>query len=63
MVIDRFEGEFAAIVCKEKTYNIPRALLPEQAKEGDVLKILIDTEKTEKNEEEIKQLMDDVWAD
>ena len=63
MLIDRFEDEFAVIEYDGKTYDVPRALLPEKAKEGDVLKILIDVAKTEKNAEEIKQLMDDVWAD
>lgn len=63
MVIDRFEGNFAVIICEGATYDIPRAMLPAGAKEGDVLRILIDAAKTEKNAEEIKQLMDDVWAD
>ncbi len=63
MVIDRFEGAFAVVMCEDKAYNIPRALLPETAKEGDILRIVIDTEKTKENAKEIKQLMDDVWAD
>ena len=37
LIIDRFEGEFAVIEDDEERLEIQRALLPEAAKEGDVL--------------------------
>ena len=63
MMIDRFEGDFAVVLCKDTAYNMPRALIPAGAKEGDVLRLLIDTAKTEEVAKEIKQLMEEVWAD
>lgn len=37
-IIDRFEENFAVIECEDKsTFNIPRAILPRNAKEGDVI--------------------------
>ena len=48
LIIDRFEGEVA--VCeyeKGKTLDLPTALLPADAKEGDVLRLTVDREATE----------------
>ncbi len=48
LIIDRFEGELA--VCeyeKGKTLDLPTALLPANAKEGDVLRLTVDREATE----------------
>ena len=47
LIIDRFENEW--VVCEYeagKTLDIPRSLLPDDAKEGDVLKIVVDAQKT-----------------
>ena len=38
---DRFEGDLAVIEFEGKTFTLPRALLPKEAKEGDVLKMTI----------------------
>ena len=40
IIIDRLEEDFAVAQLNEKTYNIPRALLPE-AKEGDTVEITV----------------------
>ena len=35
-IIDRFEGDFAVCEIDGQMKNLPRALFPEEAKEGDV---------------------------
>jgi len=37
LIIGRFEGDFAVCESGESRAEIPRALLPQDAKEGDVL--------------------------
>jgi hypothetical protein len=41
LVIDRFEGSWAVIEYGEKTFNLPRTLLPENAKEGDLINLAV----------------------
>lgn len=41
LIIERLEGEFAFIRYNNCTFNLPRALLPRAAREGDRLKIAI----------------------
>ena len=37
--IDRFEGEFAVLVDEQlRSHDVPRSLLPEEAKAGDMLR-------------------------
>ena len=43
-IIDRFEGDLAVIEFEGKTFTLPRALLPKEAKEGDVLKMTIEVD-------------------
>lgn len=63
LIIDRFEGALAVIEYEGKTFNLPRNLLPSEAKEGDIIKILItvDNEESEKRRKRIQELMDDVF--
>lgn len=58
LIIDRFEGEYALIEYKKRIFHIPKALLPKEAKEGDVIniQITIDTEATKKKKEAIDKL-------
>lgn len=62
-IIDRFEEDWAVLEYDDETYNFPRALLPDNAKEGDVLKISleIDQEETEKRKEAIRKLEDELF--
>ncbi|WP_186429498.1 DUF3006 domain-containing protein [Clostridium sp. BSD9I1] len=65
VIIDRFEGDFA--VCEKENkamIDIPKEILPEEAKEGDVLNIniSIDTEETENRKKIIEELTKDIWA-
>lgn len=64
MIIDRFEGDFAVVEAENgRFYNIPKSLLPENAKEGCVIKIEIDKKATEKRKNEIKNKMDRLFRD
>ncbi len=65
LVIDRFEGEWAVVEYNKSTFNIPRALLPEETKEGDVLKLTIEIgrQATEKSNKKINGLIDDVFGE
>lgn len=52
MIIDRFEGDFAVVETDSGMTNISRELLPENAKEGDVIGVTdgvyyIDEEETQ----------------
>lgn len=38
-VIDRFEGEYAVLETESGMKNVPREMLPEEAREGDVLEV------------------------
>lgn len=62
VIIDRFEGNYAIVELEDKsTVDMPKKLIPEGAKEGDVLSIEIDLEETNRRKETIKKLMDDLW--
>ncbi len=50
LVIDRFEGKYAILESQEKhpfIFNFPRHLLPQEAKEGSVLRFNIDIDEKE----------------
>jgi len=59
-IIDRFEGDWAVIEWDGKVFNFPRVLLPEEAKEGDVLKLAaeVDLPTTNDRRKRIRQLED-----
>lgn len=61
-VIDRFEGNFAVILFgdDETKVDIPRQLLPEEAKEGSWLnfRIELDPEGEKKQKVKIQELLD-----
>lgn len=66
--IDRFEGELA--VCEDREtremINIKRTDLPEDSREGSILKLKngkfeLDLEEEEKVEKRIKEKMDNLW--
>ncbi len=61
-VIDRFEGGFAVVLCgdKEIKMDVPRELLPENAKEGDWMNISfeIDPAETDRRRERVQGLLD-----
>ncbi|MEW6307634.1 MAG: DUF3006 domain-containing protein [Bacillota bacterium] len=61
-IIDRLEGDWAVVESSAGVFNLPRALLPEGAKEGDVLKldIALDLAATAARRRRIKTLLDEI---
>lgn len=66
--IDRFEGELAVCENKEtnEMININRSLLPENCKEGDIIKLengvyIIDKFTTNTEQEEIKNMVNNLF--
>ncbi len=61
-VIDRFEGDFAVVLFgdEEKKVDIPKQLLPGEAREGSWLKVTfeLDLEGTKRQEEKITGLLE-----
>ena len=67
-VLDRFEGEFAVMEFGDGYKNIPRQVLPPEAREGDVLVLqndhwIIDPEATSRCKETIDKLAKELWED
>lgn len=60
-IIDRFEGEFAVVEAQGKVYNIPKALLPEGAKEGDVIATRVETQETEIRKAQAENLLNSLF--
>lgn len=59
--IDRFEGDYAVVEMEDKTMvNTPKCLIPE-SQEGDIIRIEIDKDETERRKKDIKKLMNDLW--
>lgn len=62
VIIDRFEENFAIVELEDKNMiNMPMELIPEGAKEGNVIEILIDKEETLLRKEKIEKLMNNLW--
>lgn len=68
-IIDRFEQEICVIEMDDGNMkDIPRDLIPSDAKEGDCLifcgdEIIIDEDSTKIRKEEIQKLMDELFSD
>ena len=58
LIIDRFEGDFAVIETDNGMLNVPRSELPTGAKEGDILRLVIDVDGTESRKERIDGMME-----
>jgi Protein of unknown function (DUF3006) len=67
VTIDRFEGDYAVCEKSDRSMiNIPKANLPKNAKEGDVLNIegkviRLDSSETNKRKTQIHDLADELW--
>ncbi|MEA4903127.1 DUF3006 domain-containing protein [Desulfitobacterium sp.] len=65
--IDRFEGNYAVVELENRNIiNVPKELLPVEAREGDVIYeengvYYIDQEETERIKEDLHKLMDSLW--
>jgi hypothetical protein len=65
LIIDRFEGDWAVIEFGRKTFNLPKLLLPAEAKEGDVIdiEVTIDRKATASRKESTSKLADSLFED
>lgn len=57
VVIDRFEGDKAVLELPDRTFVNAPAILFENAKEGDVVSIVVDSEETRLRKEEVERIM------
>ncbi len=57
LIIDRFEGNFAVVETDSGMVNIPKADMPNGAKEGDILNIVIDSCETASRKKRIEGKM------
>ncbi|MDE5539193.1 MAG: DUF3006 domain-containing protein [Bacilli bacterium] len=61
VIVDRFEGEYAVVEIYIGMFvEIPKILVPD-AREGDVVKIIVDKEKTSNRKEKVSKLVDDLF--
>jgi hypothetical protein len=65
LIIDRIEDNWTVIEFEGETFNIPINLLPQNAKEGDVINIIIsvDSKATSERRNNIEKLMDELFED
>ena len=67
-IIDRFEEDWAVVEIDGETIDFKRAIFPNDAVAGDVVKIegnvvTILKDETKRLRQEIEELMDEVWED
>lgn len=65
LIIDRLEEDWAVIEFGQKTFSIPKVLIPPDAREGDVINIHItlDRESTGARSGAVKRLADGLFED
>lgn len=63
-IIDRFEGNLAVVELENgKLIDIPKEVVPEGAREGDVVKTTIDRQETQKLKADIRNLENEIFSD
>jgi hypothetical protein len=62
LIIDRFEGDFAVVETDKGMINIPKADMPNGAKEGDVLSIAINSDETASRKKRIEDKMNRLFG-
>ena len=63
LIIDRFEGNYAIIETDDRAIDIPKSDLPADAKEGDVLRLIIDADKSTLRKKNIEDRMNKLFKD
>lgn len=64
LIVDRIEADFAVCEIEEGNFaDIPLKALPDGIEEGDVIKISVETEETEKRKKNINHLMNSLFKD
>lgn len=62
LIIDRFEEDKVIIEVNGKDMIVlPKKMLPIEAKEGDLLKLVIDQEATDTRKKKIEELANKLW--
>lgn len=63
VIVNRIEGNYLILELENgNVIDVPKELIPE-AKEGDIVNITIDKEKTKRKKEEIENLINSVFED
>lgn len=57
LIVDRIEGNFAVIESGEEMINIPLSEFPANVKEGDVVRLVIDSNETLSRKKRIDEKM------
>ena len=62
-VIDRFEGSWAVVEYDGATFNFPKAFLPRDAREGDVLKfsVIVNSAGTTARRKSVKKIENELF--
>lgn len=64
MILDRMEGDMAVLELDNGALvQVPAELLPAGAKEGDCLRLVVDTDATEERRQRIKEKMNRLFRD
>ena len=65
IVVDRFEGAWVVLQWEGGTFNVPRALVPKDLREGDVLSIVfsVDQAATAERRERVRKLEEKLFKD
>ena len=65
LIISRFEGDWAVIELDDTTFNVPKILLPQDSKEGDIISISIavDQKATASRKQQINEIAKDLFED
>lgn len=64
LIIDRFEGDFAVVELPDgQMVDCPKALLPDKAKEGSILNIIVDEEATNTKLKKVTERMNKLFKD
>ncbi|WP_313758605.1 DUF3006 domain-containing protein [Tissierella sp.] len=62
--IDRFEGELAIVELENREIiEIPKIILPMEAKEGDIIIISVDEKETEGRKKRIQEKFDSLFCE
>lgn len=63
-IIDRFEGDYAVVELENKDMiDIPRTILPVDAKEGDIINISIQETETENQKKRIQDKFNSLFSE
>ncbi len=62
LIVDQIDENKAVLETEQgEIITVDAAFLPPEAQEGDIIRVLVDREQTEKKKEEIRNLLKDLW--